>query len=43
MFDIQLIDSLRFMPTVLSNLTDHLSEIYKKECPHCKNKKLEKS
>ena len=43
MFEIQFIDSLRFMPTALSNITDNLSEIYKKECPYCKNKKIENS
>ena len=30
MFQIQFIDSLRFMPTALSDLADNLSEIYKK-------------
>ena len=40
-FEIQFIDSLRFLPTALSNLADNLSEIYKKTCPHCKNKKIE--
>ena len=43
MFEIQFIDSLRFMPTALSDLVDNLSQIYKKECPHCKNKKNRKS
>ena len=41
MSELQFIGSLRFMPTTLSNLTDNISEIYKKQCPHCKNKKVE--
>ena len=31
------------MSTALSNLADNLSEIYKKTCPHCKNRKIENS
>ena len=41
MFEIQFIDSVKITPTTLSNLTDNLYEIYKKECPHYKNKKIE--
>ena len=40
MFEIQFVDSLKIRPTTLSNLTDYLYEIYKKECPHYKNKKI---
>ena len=36
MFEIQFIDSLRFMPTALSKLTDNLSEIYTEKCSSCK-------
>ena len=37
----QFIDSLKFLPSALPNLADNLSEIYKKNCPRCKNKKIE--
>ena len=43
MFEMQFIDSLKIRPTTLSNLTDSLYEIYKKECPHYKNKENRKS
>ena len=33
---LKFIDSYRFMATLLSNLTDNLSEINKKECKSCK-------
>ena len=36
MFEMQFIDSLRFMPTALSKLTDNLSELYTKKCRSCK-------
>ena len=36
MFEIQFIDSFRFLPSSLSDLTNNLSEIYAKECPYCK-------
>ena len=36
MFEIQLIDRLKFMPTALSSLADNLSEIYTKKCRCCK-------
>ena len=36
MFEIEFIDSFRFLPTSLSNLTDNLSEIYTKKCRSCK-------
>ena len=35
---LKFIDSYRFMPTSLSNLTDNLSEINKKECKSCKER-----
>ena len=41
MFEIQFLDSLRFMPTAILNLVDNLSQIYKKECLHCENIKIE--
>ena len=36
MFEKEVIDSFRFMPTALSNLADNLSEIYTKKCRSCK-------
>ena len=33
------IDSFKFMSTSLSSLVDNLSEIYKKECESCKERK----
>ena len=39
MLEIKLIDSLIFMPTALSKLTDNLSEIYTKKC--CSSRKIE--
>ena len=36
MFEIQFIDSFRFMPTALSKLVDNLSEIYTKKYRSCK-------
>ena len=36
MFEIQFIDSVRFMRTALSDLADNLSEIYIKKCCSCK-------
>ena len=36
MFEIQFIDSFRFMPTTLSKLVDNLSEIYTKKYRSCK-------
>ena len=36
MFEIQFIDSFRFMPTALSNLAHNLSEIYTRKCCRCK-------
>ena len=33
------IDIFRFMSTLLSSLVDNLSEIYKKECKSCKERK----
>ena len=36
MFEIEFIDSFRFMPTALSNFADNLSEIYTKKCRSCK-------
>ena len=32
MFEIQFVDSLRFMPTAISSFADNLSEIYTKKC-----------
>ena len=40
---IKLIDSFRFMPSKLSDLVHALSEIYKKECKGCKERKKIKS
>ena len=38
-YTLKFIDSFRFMSTSLSNLVDNLSEIYKKECKSCKERK----
>ena len=38
-YKLKLIDSFRFMATSLSNLTDNLSEVNKKECKLCKERK----
>ena len=35
----QTIDSFRFMSTSLSSLVDNLSEIYKKECKVCEERR----
>ena len=37
-YKLKFIDSYRFMATSLSNLTDNLSEINKKECKSCKER-----
>ena len=42
-FKLKFINSLRFMATSLSNLVDNLSEIYKKECKACEERKKIKS
>ena len=36
---LKFIDSFRFMLTSLSSLVDNLSDIYKKECELCKERK----
>ena len=38
-YKLKFIDSFRFMATSLSNLTDNLSEVNKKECKSCKERK----
>ena len=38
-YKLKFIDSYRFMSTSLSNLADNLSEIYKKECKTCIERK----
>ena len=38
-YKLKFIDSFRFMLTSLSSLFDSLSEIYKKECKSCKERK----
>ena len=38
-YEPKFIDSFRFMSTSLSNLVDNLSEIYKKDCELCKERK----
>ena len=38
-YKLKFIDSFRFMSTSLSSLTDNLSEIYKKECKGCKERR----
>ena len=40
---LKFVDSFRFMPTSLSHLVDNLSEIYKKECKACMERKNIKS
>ena len=42
-YKLKFIDSYRFMPTPLSNLADNLSEINKKECKACMERKNTKS
>ena len=42
-YKIKFIDSLRLMSTSLSSLVDNLSEIYKKECKGCEEKRKIKS
>ena len=39
-YKLKFIDSFRFMPASLSSLVDNLSEIYKKECKKCKERKI---
>ena len=36
---LKFIDSFRFMPTSISSLVDNLSEIYKKECKGCEERR----
>ena len=43
MYKIKFIDSFRFMPTSLSKLIDNLSEICKKECKACEERRKIKS
>ena len=43
MYNLKFIDSFRFMSTSLSSLFDNLSEIYKKECKECEEKRKIKS
>ena len=42
-YKLKFIDSIRFMSTSLSSLVDNLSEIYKKECKGCEEKRKIKS
>ena len=42
-YKLKFIDSFRFMSTSLSSLVDNLSEIYKKECKGCEEKRKIKS
>ena len=42
-YKLKFFDSFRFMPTSLSRLVDNLSEIYKKECKECEEKRKIKS
>ena len=42
-YKLKFIDSVRFMSTSLSSLVDNLSEIYKKECKGCEEKRKIKS
>ena len=37
------INSFKFMSNKLSDLADNLSEIYKKECKECKERKINRS
>ena len=39
-YKLKFIDSFRFMSTSLSSLVDNLSEIHKKECKSCKERKI---
>ena len=39
-YKLKFIDCFRFLQTSLSNLVDNLSEIYKKECKSCKERKI---
>ena len=39
MFRLKFIDSSKFMSTSPSSLVDNLSEIYKKECKGCKERR----
>ena len=43
MYKLEFIDSFRFMSNKLSDLVDNLSEIYKKECKGCKERRKIKS
>ena len=43
MYKLKFIDSFRFMSTSLLSLFDNLSEIYKKECKGCEEKRKIKS
>ena len=43
MYKIKFIDSFRFMSTSPSSFVDNLSEIYKKECKGCRERKTIKS
>ena len=38
-YKLKFIDSFRYMSTSMSSLVDNLSEIYKKECKSCKERK----
>ena len=42
-YKLKFIDSFRFMLTSLSSLVDNLSEIYKKKCKGCKERRKIKS
>ena len=42
-YKLKFIDSFRFMSTLLSSLVDNLSEIYKKECKVCEERRKIKS
>ena len=42
-YELKFIDSFRFISTLLSSLVDNLSEIYKKECKGCKERRKIKS
>ena len=43
MYRLKFIDSFRFMSTSLSSLVDNLSEIYKKKCKGCEERRKIKS